>query len=156
MKKRVSKLIIDGQDFSNKKLLSKGLNIAQTQETTSRTYKVSDRKQTLPQFDILSALDRSDKAVSMNQLSKTLLVFNGNVTGVVNRLIQDGLISSTTPQQERRTYYISINKKGSQECTKMAETHAEWLEGMFKGLNTTETPEFLTLTQKLKSELAEE
>jgi len=157
--------------------------VAQTQNTNSPSETVSDRKQTLrlwlkmlnctniiekkiqnqlrsdfettlPRFDILSALDRSKTPLSMSQLSKDLLVSNGNVTGVVNRLIQDGYISRSTPQQDRRTYFISITEAGSHEFKKMANAHAEWLEGMFCGLDNEETISILGFLQKLGTGLS--
>ena len=45
---------------------------------------------TLPQFDLLSALERTDEPMTMSELSQYLLVSNGNVTGVVRRLQEKG------------------------------------------------------------------
>ena len=45
---------------------------------------------TLPRFDVLSALDRHAEGLTMGQLSEYIMVSNGNVTAVVNRLLDDG------------------------------------------------------------------
>ena len=37
---------------------------------------------TLPQFDLLSALERTDEPMTMSELSQYLLVSNGNVTNI--------------------------------------------------------------------------
>ena len=47
---------------------------------------------TLPQFDVLSELEHAGNALTMSQLSQKLMVSNGNVTGVVDRLERDGLV----------------------------------------------------------------
>jgi len=39
---------------------------------------------TLPQFDVLSELEHANETLTMSQLSKELMVSNGNITGVVD------------------------------------------------------------------------
>src|SRR5271156_7128708 len=43
---------------------------------------------TLPRFDVLAALERHPSGLRMSALSEFLMVSNGNVTGVVSRLLQ--------------------------------------------------------------------
>src|SRR5579883_1727733 len=50
---------------------------------------------TLPRFDVLAALERHPHGLRMSALSEFLLVSNGNVTGVVSRLIEEGLVTRT-------------------------------------------------------------
>ena len=50
---------------------------------------------TLPRFDVLAALERHSQGLKMSALSEFLMVSNGNVTGVVSRLIEDGLVTRT-------------------------------------------------------------
>ena len=45
---------------------------------------------TLPRFDVLAALERHPEGLTMGQLSRFMMVSNGNVTAVVNRLLEDG------------------------------------------------------------------
>jgi len=52
---------------------------------------------TLPRFDVLSALERAEAGLTMTELSRALMVSNGNVTGIIERLVGDGLRS-----EERR------------------------------------------------------
>ncbi|MDP6994309.1 MAG: MarR family transcriptional regulator, partial [Woeseiaceae bacterium] len=47
---------------------------------------------TLPQYDALSELERAGKQLTMSELSKELMVSNGNVTGIVDRLEKSGLV----------------------------------------------------------------
>ena len=49
---------------------------------------------TLPRFDVLAALYQFPKGLRMSELSGLLKVSNGNVTGIVDRLVKDGLILS--------------------------------------------------------------
>ena len=51
------------------------------------------RGMTLPRFDVLAALDRHSE-LTMGALSQSLLVSNGNVTQLVQKLVRDGLVES--------------------------------------------------------------
>ena len=46
---------------------------------------------TLPRFDVMAALARYPDGLKMSDLSRYLKVSNGNVTGIVDRLVEDGL-----------------------------------------------------------------
>jgi DNA-binding HxlR family transcriptional regulator len=49
----------------------------------------------LPRFDVMAALYRRREGVTMSELSRMLLVSNGNATAVVDRLEADGLVRRT-------------------------------------------------------------
>ena len=42
---------------------------------------------TLPRFDLLAQLDREKEGLRLGELSKRMMVTNGNVTGLVERLM---------------------------------------------------------------------
>ena len=44
---------------------------------------------TLPRFDVLAALYRKPEGMLMSELSRFLMVSNGNVTGIIDRLVAD-------------------------------------------------------------------
>ena len=43
---------------------------------------------TLPRFDVMSALYRSTSGLKMNEISGVLKVSNGNITGIIDRLVK--------------------------------------------------------------------
>lgn len=57
---------------------------------------------TLPRFDAMAALEREPDGLTMGQLSAALLVSNGNVTGIVNRLTKDGMVVRTFESTDGR------------------------------------------------------
>jgi len=58
---------------------------------------------TLPRFDLLAQLERTPKGMTLGELSQRMMVSNGNVTGVVDRLVEQGLISRRpSPKDFRR------------------------------------------------------
>lgn len=89
---------------------------------------------TLPQFDVLSELERADSELTMSELSHELMVSNGNVTGVVSRLEKSGLVARNTAEHDRRIQHIRLTTKGRREFDRMAELHEHWLETLFAKL----------------------
>ena len=47
---------------------------------------------TLPKFDVMAALARKGAGMTMTELSRFLMVSNGNVTGIVDRLVAEGMV----------------------------------------------------------------
>lgn len=92
---------------------------------------------TLPQFDLMAALDQvsENEGLSMGQLSERLRVSNGNVTGVVNRLVKEELAMRWSPPEDRRTSFISLTKEGRARFREMAEVHQGWIDSMLGDLS---------------------
>ena len=92
---------------------------------------------TLPRFDVLAALYRtgqdargrshSSHGLTMTQLSRRLLVSNGNATVLVDRLVADGLLSRLPSAADRRSTVVSLTQKGIKEFALMAQAHEEWI-----------------------------
>lgn len=89
---------------------------------------------TLPQFDVLSELERAGQPLTMSQLSRGLMVSNGNVTGVIDRLEKNGLVARNRAEHDRRIQYINLTSQGRREFNKMARHHARWLEDLLSEL----------------------
>jgi DNA-binding MarR family transcriptional regulator len=78
---------------------------------------------TLPRFDVMAALYRRREGVTMTELSRMLLVSNGNATTVVDRLEADGLVRRTPSQTDRRTVYVALTPEGLQRFEGLAAEH---------------------------------
>ena len=94
------------------------------------------RGMTLPRFDVLAALDRHQQ-LTMGQLSKTLLVSNGNVTALVRKLVQEGLIEMTKLPEDRRTSIVKLTPEGQQLYSRLSSAHQDWIDDMLSGLDYT-------------------
>ena len=77
------------------RLWLKLLSCAMVVEKRLRARLDEDFDTTLPRFDVLAALERHAEGLKMSALSESLMVSNGNVTGVVTRLIEDGFVTRT-------------------------------------------------------------
>jgi len=90
---------------------------------------------TLPQFDVLSELDHAKSPLTMSELSQELMVSNGNITGVIDRLVTMGLVQRERPEHDRRIQYIQLTKAGSKEFHRMAKLHETWVSDLMTGIS---------------------
>lgn len=109
---------------------------------------------TLPQFDVLSELERVGNKMTMSELSRELMVSNGNVTGVIDRLEKNAFVTRTRAEHDRRVQYIELTAKGRNAFEGMAESHEQWLDEMMSGLSTTDMVELQKLLLKARSSVS--
>ncbi len=83
---------------------------------------------TLPQFDVMAALARNASGMTMTELSRFLMVSNGNVTGIIDRLVADGMVVRLTIDGDRRGVRVRLTAKGSDRFSEMAEQHECWVD----------------------------
>ena len=105
---------------------------------------------TLPRFDMMAALDRVPDGLSMGELSRRLMVSNGNVTGVADRLAREGLVKRWSPPADRRSSRLALTARGRKEFSGMAKAHQGWIEEMMAGLNTAERDALIALLARVK------
>jgi DNA-binding MarR family transcriptional regulator len=86
----------------------------------------------------------------MSELSRRLMVTNGNLTGLVDRLVREGLVSRTVSPPDRRTQIISLTPAGRAALGAMTPDHAMWVGDMFSGLTDAERRQLYSLLGKLK------
>jgi len=108
---------------------------------------------TLPRFDVLAALERHPDGLTMGQLSRFMMVSNGNVTAVVNRLLDDGWVLRTSEKTDRRVATVRLTRKGRQAFVKMAKTHEQWVDRMFAGLSDERIEELTSLLGELRASI---
>jgi len=111
---------------------------------------------TLPQFDVLSELERAGQSLTMSDLSRELMVSNGNVTGVIDRLEKSGLVSRTRAAHDRRIQYIDLTQKGAREFSRMAELHEGWVNDLLAELSLADMKKLQSLLLKTRSSAANE
>lgn len=111
------------------------LRLTRTVEGELRDYLRTEHETTLPRFDVMAALYRRREALTMSELSRLLLVSNGNATAVVDRLEKDGLARRTQAAHDRRTVHVALTEAGLAAFERMAQGHEERLDTLFAGLN---------------------
>lgn len=108
---------------------------------------------TLPRFDLLAALDREPQGLTMGDLSKKLLVSNGNVTGIVERLQKEGLVQRQASESDRRTFRVYLTDRGQVIFQKLAKQHESWIDDLLGDLEEQDVHALSALMDKLKTSL---
>lgn len=93
---------------------------------------------TLPRFDLMAQLERSPDGILLGELSRRMMVSNGNVTGLVDRLVQEDLIERQVSETDRRAVRVRLTAKGRSVFATMAEAHGNWIAEMLGELAPTE------------------
>lgn len=113
----------------------------------------TEHDSTLPRFDVMSALSRHPDGLKMSALSGVLRVSNGNVTGIVDRLTEEGLAERVPVPGDRRAMRVRLTPAGDTEFARQAANHADWINEF---LGDVSAEEARALTTRLGALSAEE
>lgn len=90
---------------------------------------------TLPRFDMLAALSRYPGGLKMSVLSGVLRVSNGNVTGLADRMADEGLVERVPVPGDRRAMILKLTLEGHKEFAAQAAAHEAWLDELLAGIS---------------------
>jgi DNA-binding MarR family transcriptional regulator len=106
---------------------------------------------TLPRFDLLSQLHRAGaEGLTMGDLSRAMMVSAGNVTGLVEALVGEGLVRRTISAEDRRQSRVRLTPAGKRGFEAMLPEHERWIDEAFAGLDPAELKRLMDLLAKLK------
>lgn len=103
---------------------------------------------TLPRFDVFAALERHPNGLKMSELSSILRVSNGNITGLIDRLVNDGYAERRAVPGDRRASKVGLTHAGKTQFSYLADAHEEWVNETLSGFSSDEVK---NLTQRLKT-----
>jgi DNA-binding MarR family transcriptional regulator len=106
---------------------------------------------TLPRFDLMAQLERSPQGLKMGELSKRMMVTGGNVTGITDQLVTEGLVVREDSPKDRRAYIVKLTPEGRRSFRKMAESHEKWVVELFGGMDEKQRGQLYELLAELKS-----
>lgn len=119
------------------RLWLKLLKVTGQTEAALRRKLRDDHETTLPRFDVMAALARHPQGLKMSELSSYLRVSNGNVTGIVDRLTEEGFALRVAVKGDRRAQLARLTPKGSRAFSELAGHHEHWVDELLGDL----TPE---------------
>jgi DNA-binding MarR family transcriptional regulator len=105
---------------------------------------------TLPRFDLMAQLDKAPAGMTLSDLSKRMMVSNGNLTGLVERLTASGHLARRVSATDRRAQTISLTDLGRSEFREMAAEHEAWIAGLFQDLTEKDRGDLMRLLAKTK------
>jgi len=129
------------------KLWIRLLGVTRAAENQLREFLRVEHGTTLPRFDVMAARYRRRDGVTMSELSRMLLVSNGNATAVVDRLEAEGLVRRKPSDADRRTIFVALTDKGLEVFERLAIDHERQVDAIFAGLAEEEI-EHMTETLK--------
>lgn len=105
---------------------------------------------TLPRFDLMAQLDRAPRGMTLGELSQRMMVSNGNVTGLVDRLVEQGWLSRRPSPTDRRSQIVALTANGRRFFRTMARTNADWVGEIFADLSSDDIARLMHLLGKTK------
>jgi DNA-binding MarR family transcriptional regulator len=131
------KLIKNRREQQSVRLWLELLRCAKTLEASIGSNLRRDFGQSLTRFDALSHLYRADdKTLPVTVLASQLLASTSkNITGLIDRMEADGLVKRRPHPNDRRSFVVSLSKKGETLFEEMAIEHGHWVREHFAGIS---------------------
>ena len=131
------------------------ISLARCYSTFSRAVscKIAEYGLTAPQFGVLEALYHLGP-LALGELADKLLVTGGNVTYVMDRLEEQGLVERVRSPQDRRVVQAKLTGKGHELLSSVFPGHGEFIEDLSGCLNPQEQDELRGLLKKLGTSAA--
>lgn len=105
---------------------------------------------TLPRFDLMAQLERHPDGLKMKELSHRLMVTGGNVTGITDQLVNEGLVERMSVDGDRRAFRVRLTPHGRASFVEMAQQHESWIVEAFEGLSPRDLDSLHKLLGKVK------
>ncbi len=107
----------------------------------------------LARFDLMAQLDRQSGGMKMRELSRRLMVTGGNVTGLTDRLVAEGLVERAEDPADRRACTVQLTVGGRRQFRAMARAHEAWVTELFAGLSAPQQSQLFELLGELKQSI---
>lgn len=106
---------------------------------------------TLPRFDLMAQLDKSPGGMTLGELSRRMMVSNGNVTGLADRLVAVGLLDRRASPTDRRAQLVSLTTEGRRTFRALARAHEDWVAEILADLDDGDIEALMRLLAKTKT-----
>ena len=109
---------------------------------------------TLPQFDVLVQLHR-EEGITQQSLADRLLVTKGNVCGLMDRMVEQGLVLRRADPNDRRAHMIHLTPKGKKLIAQVLPAQSRLVSAQIGKLSAEKQKQLLALLGELDRALAE-
>jgi DNA-binding MarR family transcriptional regulator len=108
---------------------------------------------TLPRFDLMAQLYRYPDGLRMTEISRRLMVTNGNITGIIDQLAAERLVERLPDKDDGRATTARLTAAGTVAFEAMAVQHCEWIEELTGDLSAEEQQTLFELLTRLRDQL---
>lgn len=126
------------------------LTCANLVETLVRTRLRTRFGATLPRFDLMAQLEKAPDGLTLGELSRRMMVSNGNVTGLVDRLEAQRQVVRMPDPTDRRAARVRLTEGGRRAFLMMAEAHQGWIKEAFADLPPEDAPALMAALARMK------
>ena len=105
---------------------------------------------TLPRFAVLAQIDRVPDGQPMRELSSRLMVTNGNITPLVDRLVDDNLIKRAPSTEDGRVQHVSLTSEGQKVLEEMIPAHSSWVNNLMADIDRESAVDLYNLLGEIK------
>lgn len=130
------------------------LGVTRQIENRLREYLRVEHDTTLPRFDVMAMLHRRLDGLTMTELSRMLLISNGNATAVVNRLVQDGMVERILSDEDRRRVSVRLTEEGAAFFDQLASDHLQMIGGLLSELDDQDLDRMRDTFRRLRESLS--
>ncbi len=141
---------IQPEDHQDLRLWLRMLSCANLIETEIRSRLRTTFKTTLPRFDMMAQLQRAPDGMKMSDLSRYMMVTNGNITGITDQLEKEGLVERIKVAKDRRRSLIRLTPQGKKTFAEMAQVHEQWIQELFSDMPDPDRRDLFDLLGQMK------
>jgi len=102
------------------------------------------------QFDVIATL-ANQPPMSFKELSAKTLITKTSLTGVVERMVQNGFVTLSANKEDGRSQLIKLTAKGQKTFEKVFPEHLKHLEKAFRKLTNQELKSTQAILSSLKN-----
>ena len=110
--------------------------------------------ETLPRFDLMAQLERVEDGMTLGEVSQRMMVSAGNVTSLVERLVQSGHLERRTAPNDRRSQLIRLTSAGRAHFGRMAASHEQWVAELLGELRAKDMAAAMAELAKVKKSVS--
>ena len=119
-------------------------------ENSARSLMRSSFGSTLPRFDLMAHLAKAPRGMRMSDLSRRMMVTNGNITGIVDQLERDGMVERLKVDSDRRSSVIRLTPEGRQYHRRMSTVFKQRVRDLFGSMPEGSQQQLFELLGELK------
>ena len=99
----------------------------------------------------MAHLEKHPKGIKMSDLSRHLMVTNGNITGITDQLVKEGFVQRVKLPHDRRSSLLKLTAKGYVQLTEISAAHNEWICSVFGQLSDNTIQNLMGSLDELKT-----